>query len=128
MFFDGGNIGEASAMAAGDNYNGYPIGNTVQLADENMYSHLKFNIQYNSDGSTKRRGGVTQDFKSIVMNRPLDTKMNRLHEIFHTLGFTHPEGGGKQGIMKYPPKKPTKKDALEISNSKFLPSIIKSKK
>ena len=53
------------------------------------------------------------------------TQMNRLHEIFHTIGLTHPKRvGGNQGIMKYPPQRPTKKDALELINTEYLPKII----
>ena len=53
------------------------------------------------------------------------TQMNRLHEIFHTIGLTHPKReGGNQGIMKYPPQRPTKKDALELINIEYLPTII----
>lgn len=46
--------------------------------------------------------------------------MNRVHEIFHTFGFSHPKGGGAQGIMNYPPKDLSKKDVNEVANSKFL--------
>ena len=50
--------------------------------------------------------------------------MNRIHEIFHTFDFSHPKGsGGSQGIMKYSPSNLTKKDALELSNTDFLPTI-----
>ena len=60
------------------------------------------------------------------MNKAGDAKMNRIHEIFHTLGFSHPEdSGGKQGIMKYPPNKPSKLDVLELSTILFLPTIKK---
>lgn len=60
----------------------------------------------------------------IYMNVDYDTKMNRLHEIFHTLGFSHPPKiGGDQGIMHYPPEDPTNEDANEISNSEFLPFL-----
>ena len=64
--------------------------------------------------------------KNVYMNIDYDNKMNRIHEIFHTLGFSHPKGkGGKQGIMHYPPQRPNNKDANEISQSKFLPFIKK---
>jgi hypothetical protein len=60
------------------------------------------------------------------MNETEDTKMNRIHEIFHTLGFQHPRVvGGKDGIMKYPPEKPNQNDANQIGNSTFLPKVIK---
>ena len=53
------------------------------------------------------------------------TQMNRLHEILHTIGLTHPKREGEnQGIMKYPPQRPTKKDALELINIEYLPTII----
>lgn len=56
----------------------------------------------------------------------LDKKINRIHEIFHTLGLSHPKGNSvSDGIMNYPPKQPSGNDALIISNSSFLPSIFK---
>ena len=55
-----------------------------------------------------------------------NTKMNRIHDFFHTFGFTHPKGiGGKEGIMKYPPEKPTQNDANKLADSDFLPKIKK---
>ena len=52
--------------------------------------------------------------------------MNRIHDFFHTFGFTHPKGiGGKEGIMKYPPEKPTQNDANKLADSDFLPKIKK---
>ena len=77
-------------------------------------------------------------FSAIILNSCVSTQYNInqnippkeacafVHEIFHTFGFSHPKGlGGSQGIMKYPPSKPTKADALELSTTKFLPSIKK---
>lgn len=93
---------------------------------EKTHKHLNFQTKYNEDGSTSTVGGVTAENKAIVMNITKDSKMNRIHEIFHTFGFQHPKGlGGSQGIMKYPPSEPTKADALELSTTKFLPSIKK---
>jgi hypothetical protein len=61
-----------------------------------------------------------------MMNTTQDTKMNRVHEIFHTFGFTHPKGiGGKEGIMQYPPQKPNQNDANQLINNDFLPTLIK---
>jgi len=58
------------------------------------------------------------------MNKNEDTKMNRVLEIYHTLGFDHPKGtGGNNGIMKYPPEKPNQNDANQIGNSTFLPKV-----
>ena len=123
-FIEVGNFADANVKVTEDKYCNYSIGNTIQVLDKKTYQVPIFNEVINSDNTTSTVGGVTDKIKQhIVMNKPFDSKMNRLHEIFHTLGFTHPKGGGKQGIMKYPPEKPTKKDALEISNSKFLPAI-----
>ena len=59
-----------------------------------------------------------------MMNLSEDTKMNRIHEIFHTFGFSHPKGkGGSNGIMKYPPEKPSQSDANQLGNSSFLPAV-----
>ena len=125
-FFDAGNVLEASIKASGDIYEGNSIGNTMQLGNEKTHRNLDFQTKYNDDGSTSTVGGATVDNKTIVMNKTGDTKMNRIHEIFHTLGFSHPKGsGGKQGIMKYPPNKPSKLDALELSTILFLPTIKK---
>ncbi len=39
-------------------------------------------------------------------------------------GFSHPKGYSiSNGIMNYPPHKPSMKDALIIANSSFLPLI-----
>lgn len=96
----------------------------MQLGNKDVNRNVNFGITYNEDGTTSTVGGVTDKNKYILMNEPEDSKMNRIHEIFHTFGFSHPKGsGGKQGIMKYPPSKPSKKDALELSTIEFLPTI-----
>ena len=60
------------------------------------------------------------------MNVDYDDKMNRVHEVFHTLGFVHPKGtGGSSGIMKYPPQKPNQTDINNLGNGSFLPAVIK---
>ena len=117
---------EATLMSSEAMYDNHPIGNIIQLGSEKTHKHLNFQTKYNEDGSTSTVGGVTAENKAIVMNITKDSKMNRIHEIFHTFGFQHPKGlGGSQGIMKYPPSEPTKADALELSTTKFLPSIKK---
>lgn len=117
---------EATIMSAEAMYDNHPIGNTIQLGSEKTHKHLNFHTKYNEDGSTSTVGGVTDSNKAIVMNQKEDSKINRIHEIFHTFGFSHPKGlGGSQGIMKYPPSNPSKADALELSTTKFLPSIKK---
>ena len=121
-FIDAGNAFEASNKA----YEGVSIGNTIQLGNEKTHRNLNFQTKYNEDGSTTTVGGVTGNNKTIVMNNAEDTKMNRIHEIFHTFGFSHPKGtGGMQGIMQYPTSKPSKLDALELSTTSFLPTIKK---
>ena len=125
LHFEGAdNIANAQIKADDDNYQGYSIGNTMQLGNKDVNRNVNFGITYNEDGTTSTVGGVTYKNKYILMNEQEDSKMNRIHEIFHTFGFSHPKGsGGKQGIMKYPPSKPSKKDALELSNIEFLPTI-----
>ncbi len=125
-FFDAGNVLEASIKASEDIYEGNSIGNTMRLGNEIIYKRLNFHTKYNDDGSTSTVGGATLYKNTIIMNKVGDAKMNRIHEIFHTLGFSHPEdSGGKQGIMKYPPNKPSNLDALELSTILFLPTIKK---
>ena len=58
------------------------------------------------------------------MNNSYDTWINRIHEIFHTFGFSHPkEKGGNNGIMAYPPENPNQNDINKLGNSNFLPDI-----
>ncbi len=57
------------------------------------------------------------------MNDGEDNFMNTIHEIFHTLGFSHPKGGSEQGIMNYPPKDISQQDTNQISEDEFLPAI-----
>ncbi|WP_123912808.1 hypothetical protein [Chryseobacterium pennipullorum] len=62
------------------------------------------------------------------MNDDHDTQINKVHEIFHTLGMSHPKTkGGNNGIMKYPPEKPNQKDANTVGNGAFLSAIEKKK-
>lgn len=124
-FVEAESISDAQTKSSEAKYKDHPIGNTIRLgSDKTVPKHIGFQLKYSDDGSTSAVGGVTEDNKTIVMNQPYDTKMNRIHEIFHTFGFSHPKGkGGSQGIMKYPPQKPTSSDALELSTSTFLPSV-----
>ena len=122
-FENAGSQLDAELKADYDLLYGENIGNTITKGDERNLSHIKFKIQYNDDGSYKAVGGSTQCNKQIYMNIPFDSKENRLHEIFHTFGLTHPEGGGSQGIMHYPPYEPTAIDILEILDINYLPKI-----
>ena len=75
--------------------------------------------------SNESIGGVTVEKKEIVMNIKYDTKMNRLHEVFHTLGLQHPEHSGTTGVMAYPPVIPNKENVQELISNNILKSIIK---
>ena len=130
QFKDGGSTLSSGMARDNDFYEGHSIGNSIQKGTHESNPQLKrFKIKENEDGTTSVVGGRTFEKKNIIMNvgyDNTDTKMNRLHEIFHTLGFNHPEGeGGSQGIMRYPPQRPTTDDALELSRSLFLPIIQK---
>jgi hypothetical protein len=73
-------------------------------------------------------GGVTSENKDIIMNINHDSKMNRLHEIFHTFGFVDfNESERGYGIMNYPPYQPGKEDANSLINNHFLPIIYEYK-
>ena len=127
-FSDGGMTYQAEIAAEADVYEGRHIGNTIQKGNQYTNRTLNFQSVELEDGSTSRVGGVTDNNKNIVMNVDEDTKRNRIHEIFHTFGFSHPKGsGGTQGIMTYPPSKPSSKDALELMTTPFLPTIKKKK-
>ena len=124
-FIDGG--ATEILKASSDNYEGYNIGNSIAKGTSQIYRNVGFEKVERSDGTTYVIGGITQENRNIVMNvgySGLDTKMNRIHEIFHTFGFSHPKGYSiSNGIMNYPPHKPSMKDALIIANSSFLPLI-----
>ena len=127
--FDLGFIGvetpiTALACADNDRYGEYSIGNTFQRGSKYTHKNVRFEEKKNEDGTTETVGGITQENFQILMNIQGDSEMNRIHEIFHTLGLDHPDGGGDQGIMKYPPETPTKQDALELINNEYLPTLI----
>jgi RHS repeat-associated protein len=125
-FEAGGTPDESEQRAKTDMQDGHPVGNAFTVANDVAYARFKTNEHENADGtiSTSTVGGVTGDHKNIMMNVSQDTKMNRIHEIFHTFGFDHPAGiGGAQGIMKYPPDKPSQADANHLANGNFLPAV-----
>ena len=126
VFKDGKGVYESEYFAGEEKYLGYPVGNRISKGHYKIQKKVGFELKINPDGTTSVVGAVTDGTKKIYMNVGYDTKMNRLHEIFHTLGFTHPaKEGGKEGIMHYPPLRPSQRDADEIANSKFLPTIKK---
>ncbi|WP_421497727.1 RHS repeat-associated core domain-containing protein [Flavobacterium columnare] len=127
QFKEGGTIEASEASASKEMQDGYSIGNSFSRGNGDTYSRFKTKEIDNGDGttSTSTVGGITADNKNILMNTSQDTKMNRVHEIFHTFGFGHPKGtGGNNGIMKYPPEKPNQADANNIGNGSFLPKVI----
>ncbi len=130
QFKAGGDPDESEKSAASDKQGDNSIGNSFTSANSTAYPRFATKEIDNWDGtvSTSTVGGVTADHKNVTMNTREDTKMNRIHEIFHTLGFNHPKGtGGSQGIMKYPPEKPTQADINQLGNGAFLPAVIKKK-
>lgn len=59
------------------------------------------------------------------MNTKQDSKLNRIHEIFHTLGLSDNfRTGVTGGIMAYPPEKPSQANIDALINGTFLPKII----
>ncbi len=126
QFKAGGTVEESREKAQSDKSGEASIGNSIERGNSASYNGFVSKEIDNGDGtvSTSTVGGVTAGNKTILMNSSQDTKMNRIHEIFHTLGFTHPKGtGGASGIMKYPPEKPNQQDANELANSSFLPKV-----
>lgn len=125
--------GSTEILSADNDFDeeGNHIGNSISKGNSQMYRSANFEMKILDDGSTSVVAGVTSENKNIVMNVGYygnDTKMNRIHEIFHTFGQSHPKGSStSDGIMNYPPKTPSKNDALFIANTSFLPQITKKK-
>ncbi len=126
-FIDGGSVENCEKMATEDKFEGESIGNSLVRANGFIYKGFKKQII--DDGIIETpvtRGGVTLMKNKIMMNSAADSKMNKIHEIFHTLGFNHPKNiGGGHGIMAYPPSKPDKADANELIYNNFLKTIKK---
>jgi RHS repeat-associated protein len=128
QFKEGGTGEQAKEKANNEKFEGVSIGNSIELSNSSAIGYFKSKEKTDDEGNitTSTVGGVTSGNKNIIMNDPLDTFMNRTHEIFHTLGFGHPKGfGGAQGIMKYPPENVSQKDTNQISKDEFLPKIEK---
>lgn len=119
---------QATSFSDTEYYNGFLIGNTLSREkSEATNSQVNFEIDEIDNNSYKVLGGVTDVNHYIIMNYDYsdwDYIEYLIHELFHTLGFSHPKGkGGKQGVMAYPPVLPTDEDAQEIADSDFLPTI-----
>jgi RHS repeat-associated protein len=125
QFKEGGTVEQSKEKASKDILDGDSIGNSIERSGSNVtpYFATKEGTP-DADGNmpTSIVGGVTQDNKNVTMNSSQDTFMNRVHEIFHTLGFGHAKGtGGADGIMKYPPQDVSQKDINKVANDSFLP-------
>ena len=121
QFIAGGNMVETMNASSEDFYEGYHIGNTFARWDETFRG---FSPRETATGECVEIGGLTSENKDIIMNIHHDTKMNRLHEIFHTFGFDDFKEGEKgYGIMNYPPYQPCQKDVNHLINNHFLPII-----
>ncbi|WP_442787958.1 DUF6443 domain-containing protein [Flavobacterium suncheonense] len=129
QFKEGGTVEASKESAKNTSEEGYSIGNSISVGNAESYSKFKSTETENADGtiSTSVTGGTTFDKKDILMNSSQDGKMNRIHEIFHTLGLSHPKNNTENnGVMKYPPEKPNQNDINKVGNGSFLP-IVNSK-
>ena len=119
QFVDGGDFMNCSQKATSDYYNtdngDINIGNVIQR----NYETDDVDLSPKLDGS--QVGGYTKPYNLIMMNASsdcngdnLDNNTNRLHELFHTLGFD--DMPGSKGIMDY--------STLRI-NQKDIDSILK---
>jgi len=127
-FSKGGSEYVSSQSADNDKFQGQPIGNTLQLG--NQFTNPSFakrneTEQENGTVTFENTGGQTGDYKNIVMNVLDDNTMNRIHEIFHTLGAPKSMDNAPKGILSYPPERPIQSDIDYIINNSFLPKIIK---
>ena len=89
------------------------IANTIKIGNVNTY---RKQFSPKEDGTIT--GGFTAEHRQIIMNEPYDDKMNRIHEIFHTLGL--PDNPSGIGIMSYPPHKPTQREINSLITQKVL--------
>lgn len=127
-FKEGGTVEQSEKSAVAETLEGHSVGNSLTRGNSLFYPPFESKKVDNGDGteSSVTVGGLTLGNQRIMMNTSQDKKKNRLHEIFHTFGFTHPKGeGGNNGIMAYPPEKVNQADANQVGNSSFLPAVIK---
>ena len=121
-FISGGNQIDVANKASEDFYEGVHIGNTFSKWD----TTYKLFIPSSENGVDNVVGGVTNHKNEIIMNYLYDGKMNRVHEVFHTLGFDDFSHGEKNhGIMSYPPRKPDQSDVNRLVYGGFLPMLHK---
>ena len=119
-FKEGGNTLDIEIKANTEQFEGHNIGNSIGKGDSRSDPQ---NFSKNADGDPV--GGVTQGNKYVMMNTAHDTQTNQIHEVGHTLGLDHPEGGAKEGLMRYPPGRISQQEANQLGNSDFLPAVQK---
>ena len=127
-FINGGSVENCENMAENATYEGIPVGNSLTKGSESIYPRFAAEYIVDNNGYERKRqiGGTTRNRMHIMMNISQNTKMNRIHEIFHTFGFSHAKGiGGSHGIMSYPPETPDQLDANELINNNYLKTIKK---
>lgn len=126
QFKDGGSASDSRDKADGEKKDGISVGNSLIKQNSTQNPRFATTEKEADDGTTTTRtvGGTTESNKYVTMNNREDSKMNRIHEIFHTLGLSHPRGtGGSAGIMQYPPEKPNQNDVNAVANGAFLPVV-----
>ena len=125
-FVDGADLSPEKIIATYDNID---ISNTVERGNKYTNRNLGFEEIDNVDGTTTVVGGVTANHKNVVMNAGTnytDTRLNRIHEFFHTLGAEHPKKeGAPSGVMAYPPQMPSQQDINNLMTNTTLKTIIK---
>jgi len=127
QFKDGGSATDSRDKADKEKKDGNAVGNSLVIENATQNPRFATTEKEADDGTVTTRtvGGTTESNKYITMNNKEDTKMNRIHEIFHTLGLSHPRGtGGTAGIMQYPPAKPNQNDINTVANGAFLPAVV----
>lgn len=126
QFKDGGSATDSRDKADSETKDGLSIGNSLIKQNSTQNPRFATTEKEADDGTVTTRtvGGTTESNKYVTMNNKEDGKMNRIHEIFHTLGLSHPRGtGGAAGIMQYPPAKPNQNDINAVANGAFLPVV-----
>jgi RHS repeat-associated protein len=124
QFKEGGTVEQAKELASKDKINGDSVGNSIERSSSSVtpyFATKESKPDANGNVETSTVGGNTVENKNVTMNSSQDNLLNRIHEFFHTFGFSHPKAGGNQGIMNYPPQDVSKKDVNKIANDNFLP-------
>jgi len=123
VFREGGTIDEAKACQAEEKMDGISVGNTFTVADGDKVGYF-MGKENEEAGTVSTIGGATVDHKEVIMNDNLDTKRNRIHEVFHTLFFD--QDGAKKGIGSYDKNNmPNQGDINTLINNAKLPAVIK---